>query len=88
MPLGAVTCVVGAVGYMGLSLWPGGMLLYNPQLNYHNIAMVNYDLTPGVGQPYLIFVPSPDVLLFVNVTAAATTLTLGALFCLNAALLV
>ena len=87
-PAGAAAFVAAALAYMGLFLWLGGMLLYNSQLNYANIPKVNYDLTPGVGQPYLIFVPIPDILLYVNLTAAVSTLLLGGLFGLNAALFI
>lgn len=83
---GAVAFVVASAAYVVLFLWLGGMLLYNSGLNYHDIPLVNYDLTPGVGQPDLIFVPNPDVLLFVNVTAAVSVSVLGGLFGLGAAL--
>lgn len=87
-PIGATTLVVAALAYIGLFLWLSGMLLYHSQLNYHDIPMVNYDLSPKVMQPYLIFIPTPDVMLFVNLTAAVVTLVLGGLVGFSAALLV
>ena len=88
-PVGAATFVVAALVYMGLFLWLSGMLMFNSQLNYYDSAKVKvfYDLNPQVMQPYLIFIPTPDILLFVNLTAAAFTLALSGLVGLNVALL-
>jgi hypothetical protein len=75
--------------YMGLFLWLTGMLIHNSQLNHTApTPIVYYGLQPKVMQPYLIFIPTSDTLLFVDLTGALSTLALGGLVGLNAALLV
>ena len=88
-PLGAATFAMVALLYMGLFLWLSGLLVYNSQLNYTiSTPTVYYDLNPKVTQPYLIFIPIPDILLFVNLTAAVIALALSGVVGLNVALLV
>ncbi len=87
-PVGAVTFVVATLVWVGLFLWLSGMLVFNSQLNYYNVPKVIYDLNPKGTQPYLIFIPIPDILLFVNLTAAVVTLALGGLVGLSVTLLV
>jgi len=80
---------LAAVGllYMGLYLWLSGMFVYNADLDFSLAPKVYYALNPKVTQPYLIFFPTPDSMLFVNLTAAIGTLLLSGLMGLNAALL-
>ena len=86
---GSFTFAAVGLLYMGLYLWLSGMLTYNSRLNFSlGTPKVYYALNPKVMLPYLIFIPTPDSLLFVNLTGAVVTVLLSGLVGLNAALLV
>lgn len=88
-PVGTTTLCLVALAYMGLFLWLSGMLIYNSQINHLNpTPAVYYDLNPKVMQPYLLFFPTPESLVFVDLTGAVTTMALSGLVGLNAALFV
>lgn len=78
--------------HTGLYLYLSGMLLYIPNMTFAvpvSFPFVHIDLDPPSDyQPYLLFLPTDDFHILVNLTGALATIALSALVGLNAALIV
>jgi len=79
-----------AICYCGVFLYLSGMLLYRPNMTFSvpmTFPLVRIDLNPpGNYQPYLLFLPTDDFILLLNLTGAVVALAFSSLVGVNVAL--
>lgn len=89
-PVGGPVFAATAICYCGLFLYLSGMLLYKPNMTFTvpiTFPFLRIDLNPpGNYQPYLLFLPTDDFILLVNLTGAVAALAFSSLVGMNVAL--
>lgn len=87
-PLGASAFAAVSFLYAGLYLYLSGMLLHKPNMTFDRpISFPFVDIGMAGKQPFLLFLPTDDFILLVNLTGALVTLALSVLVGVNIALL-